>query len=83
MRSFTRTVGYYNSKCDIKEVTVKDIHMNQNDSLIEKLALAVLFLLLLIVVSAIEYLITRNIRLRIVPAIIGFSLGVRSSKTHK
>lgn len=52
--------------------------MNQNDSLIEKLALAVLFLLLLIIVSAIEYLITRNIRLRIIPAIIGFGLGVRS-----
>lgn len=80
MRSFTRAVGYCNSKCDFKEIAVKDIHMNQNDSLIEKLALAVLFLLLLILVSAIEYLITRNIRLRIVPAIIGFILGARSSK---
>lgn len=57
--------------------------MNQNDSLIEKLALAILFILLLIVVSAIEYVITGNIRVRIIPTIIGFSLGVRSSKTHK
>ena len=54
--------------------------MNQNDSLIEKLALAILFILLLIVVSAIEYVITGNIRVRIIPAIIGFSLGVRYSK---
>ena len=54
--------------------------MNQNNSLIERLALAVFFILLLIVFSAIEYLITRNIRLRIVPAIIGFILGARSSK---
>ena len=57
--------------------------MNQKGSLIEKLALTVLFLLLLIVVSAIEYLITGNIRVRIVPVIIGFSLGVKSSKIHK
>lgn len=54
--------------------------MRKNNGIIEKLALAVLFLLLLILVSAIEYLITGNIRVRIVPVIIGFSLGVRSSK---
>lgn len=54
--------------------------MNQNDSLIEKIVLAVLFLLLLILVNLIGYLITGNIRLRIIPAIIGFGLGVRSSE---
>ena len=57
--------------------------MNQKGSLIERLALAVLFLLFLIVVSAIEYVITGNIRLRIIPAIIGFRLGARSYKIHK
>ena len=83
MWSITRTVSYWDYKYYFKEITVKGIHMNQNDSLIEKLALAGFFLLLLIVVSAIEYLITGNIRVRIVPAIIGFGLGVRSSKFNK